>query len=280
MHFISYLYKNIIADMKIKLNEGDLHLLIKEVISKLNEGHILEDRVEYDDGYIEIDNFDIVSKMMKFNSDDDVYFVQIIKRHKDNMDQYFANNASDYLTYYLFKSVEELKGKKEEIKTLCAKTNSRAYIYLNSRSAKAINDYSENVLKDRFRKHRSLRYKQGHEIEVAAGQSKDWDDRTICFVDVDSNDENIYRKVSEKIKNAGITPIETYRSANNGWHIIIGDKEKAKTLDFSDIDNGNDFGNFATVSIEIDKPTILYCKIKPNGYKVQQSIQQRKLRRQ
>jgi hypothetical protein len=215
--------------------------------------------------------------MIKFNSDDDVYFVQIIKRKKDNMHQYFANNAADYLTYYLFKSLEELNSKKEEIKAICTKTNSRAYIYLNPRSAKAINDYAENVLKDRFKKHRGLAYKQGREIEVAAGQSKDWDDRTICFVDIDSDNEYVYKKVAEKIKNAGIVPIDTYRSTNNGWHIIIGDKEKAKTLDFSDIDRGKNFGRFATVSLEIDKSTILYCKVRPNGYGLQKAVQRRKL---
>jgi hypothetical protein len=265
--------------MKITITENDLHSLVENIVSKLIEGQILEDRIVHDDGYVEIDNFDTVSGMLKFNSPDDVYFVQIIKRHKDNMDQYFANNAADYITYYLFNSLAELNSKKEEIKAICDKTNSRAYIYLNPRSAKAINDYANNVLKDKFRKIRALKYKQGHEIEVAAGQSKDWDDRSICFIDVDSDDENVYKMVAEKIKNAGITPIATYRTTNNGWHIIIGDKEKAKTLDFSDIDGGRNFGRFATVSLEIDKATILYCKVRPNGYGVQQSVQRHKARR-
>lgn len=265
--------------MRIKLTEKELYSLVENIVSGLNKNNLSEDRIEHDDGYVEVDNFDLVSSMLNFKSDDDVYFIQIVKRHKDNMDQYFANNAADYLTYYLISSVSELNSKKDEIKSICSKTNSRAYIYLNSRSSKAINDYAENVLKHRFKKHRSLAYKQGREIEVAAGQSKDWDDRTICFIDIDSNDENIYKRVSQKIKDAGITPIGTYRSTNNGWHIIIGDKEKAKTLDFSDIDNGNNFGKFATVSLEIDKSTILYCKVRPNGYAVQQRVQQHKLRR-
>lgn len=260
----------------MKIDNKTLYTLLESVIDKLSDDNVLEDRTEYDDGYVEVDNFDIASKFMKFNSDDDVYFVQIIKRHKDNMGQYFANNAADYLTYYLFKSVDELKSKKEEIKAICNKTNSRAYIYLNSRSSKAINDYATNVLIDRFKRHRNEWFKKGHEIEVAAGQSKDWDDRTICFIDIDSDDINIYNKVMAKIKAAGIVPIDIYRSVNNGWHIIIGDKEKAKTLDFSDIDAKN-FGRFATVSLEIDKSTILYCKVKPNGYGVQQAVQQKKL---
>ena len=60
---------------------------------------------------------------------------------------------------------------------------------------------------------------------------------------------------------------------------LVGDKEKAKTLNFSDVDNNNNFGIFATVSLEIDKSAILYCKVKPNGYGVQQRVQQRKLNR-
>jgi hypothetical protein len=259
--------------MEIVITKNDIRSLVENIIVKINE-----DRVVHDDGYVEVDNFEAVSKILTFNSDDDVYFIQIVKRHKDNMGQYFAKNAADYLTYYLIRSVGELNNKKEEIKTICAKTNSRAYIYLNPRSSKAINDYAENQLKNKFRKNRYLKHKQGREIEVAAGQSKDWDDRNICFIDIDSDNENVYKKVSEKLKNAGITPIYTYRSTNNGWHIIIGDKEKAKTLDFSDIDK-KDFGRFATVSLEIDKSAILYCKVRPNGYGVQQSVQRRKLRK-
>lgn len=265
--------------MKITLNESDLHSLVESIIVKLTEEQMLEDRTVFDDGYVEIDNFDTVGGMLTFNSPDDVYFVQIIKRKKDNMGQHFANNAADYLTYYLFNSTAELNAKKEEIKAICAKTNSRAYIFLNTRSAKAIDDYAENVLKNKFKKINRLKYKQGREVEVAAGQSKDWDDRTICFIDVDSDDENVYKKVSEKIKNAGITPIATYRTTNNGWHIIIGDKEKAKTLNFTDVDRGRNFGRFATVSLEIDKSTILYCKVRPNGYGLQQSVQRHKTRR-
>lgn len=260
----------------MKINKKELNEVIFNIIKKtlLNE-----DRTEHDNGAVEIDNFDLVSRIVNFNSDDDVYFVEIIKRHKDNMNQYFAHNARDFITYYLFKSLEELNSKKEEIKSICNKTNSRAYIYLNSRSSKAINDYAENVLKSRFKRHRNEYFKQGHEIEVAAGQAKDWDNRNICVIDVDSNDENVYAKVVKKLKNANITPIDTYRSVNNGWHIIIGDKEKAKQLNFSDIDDGNNYGMFATVSLEIDKSAILYAKVIPNGYGLQQSVQARKANR-
>ena len=63
---------------------------------------------------------------------------------------------------------------------------------------------------------------------------------------------------------------------NNGLHIILPDKDAAKKLDFSPI-NGNLNGlsqfykNNAKVSLEIDKPTLLYASLKPNGYGAQQA---------
>jgi hypothetical protein len=63
---------------------------------------------------------------------------------------------------------------------------------------------------------------------------------------------------------------------NNGLHIILPDKDAAKKLDFTPI-NGNLNGlsqfakNNAKVSVEIDKPTLLYASLKPNGYDAQQA---------
>ena len=66
---------------------------------------------------------------------------------------------------------------------------------------------------------------------------------------------------------------------NNGWHILLPDKNKVRNIDFSVIDNGRNFGRFATVSLEIDKMILLYASLKPNGYGVQQKVQKMKLRK-
>lgn len=250
-----------------------------------NESHahadvlsINEERAVGENGVVTIDNFEEVKKLMEPSSNDDVWFVQVIKRHKDNPDQYFARNACEYIAYYLLHDANELMEKRDEIISVCRATNSRAYIYPNKRSLVSLSDYANNVLRRRFEKYHD-KFRRGHEIEVAAGQSKDWPERKLCFLDIDSDDEQVYMKVMEILKNHGITPIWEYRSLNNGWHILLPDKEQARNIDFSIIDNGNRFGRFSTVGLEIDKPLLLYASLIPNGYQLQQRVQQQKLRR-
>lgn len=74
---------------------------------------------------------------------------------------------------------------------MCKATNSRAYIHPNKRSMISITDYANNVLRHRFERHHN-RYRKGHEVEIAAGQSKDWPERKLCFLDIDSDDERVY----------------------------------------------------------------------------------------
>lgn len=88
-----------------------------------------------------IDNFDRIEKYLEFkNPDDDFYFVQIIKRRKDNMhdDKRQGNyrNGSWYLGSYRITSAEQLMQLKPEIIAICEKNNARAYMCINARSMK------------------------------------------------------------------------------------------------------------------------------------------------
>ena len=249
---------------------------VNRLINKLVESVLYEDRTVDADGTVTIDNFDGIEKLLKPDTSDDVWFVQIIKRHKDNPTLHFERKACDFITYYLVHDANELEQKRSEIIAVCRATHSRAYIQPNKRSMVTISDYANNVLRPRFEKYRD-KYRKGHEIEVAAGQPKDWPDRKLCFLDVDSNDDNVYRKVMQILNANGITPMWEYRSMNNGWHILLPDKEQVRNVDFSSIDNGVKMGMWSTVGLEIDKPLLLYASLKPNGYGVQQRVQQRKM---
>lgn len=249
---------------------------IERLVNRLVESVLYEDRTVDADGTVTIDNFDGIKKLLNPDTQDDVWFVQIIKRHKDNPTLHFERNACDFVTYYLVHDANELEQKRSEIIAVCRATHSRAYIQPNKRSMISISDYATNVLKPRFEKYRD-KYRKGHEIEVAAGQAKDWPDRKLCFLDVDSNDENVYKKVMQILNANGITPMWEYRSMNNGWHILLPDKEQVRNVDFSSIDNGVKMGMWSTVGLEIDKPLLLYASLKPNGYGVQQRVQQRKM---
>ena len=248
--------------------------LIKKALYEAINNLINEDRVEQQDGTIELDNFQNVREIMNFTKPGDtIYFVEIIKRKKDNPDM---TGSREFIKQFYFKNEAEFTNAESSIKTLCQQLGARAYIYLNARSKAAIDKYTA-IYKDRFRKNRNMaRHFGNNPMAFAAGRSFDAPDRPLCFVDIDSDDFKDISMAMKIIQDAGIKPLFAYRSMNNGLHIILPNKEDAKKLDFSPI-NGNLDGlsqfykNNAKVSLEIDKPTLLYACLKPNGYGAQQA---------
>ena len=63
---------------------------------------------------------------------------------------------------------------------------------------------------------------------------------------------------------------------NNGLHIICPDKNQVRGIDFSVVDKGVYMGRWASVSVEIDKSVLLYALATPNGYDIQNKIQDMK----
>jgi len=245
---------------------------IKSIVRNAIREYLSEDRTEFDNGMVEVDNFDAVKNIMNFSHPGDtIYFVEIIKRQKDNPGM---NHSRQFLKQYYFESAEDFAAAEQEIKNICKNNGARAYIYLNARSKKAI-DYWTNEYLKRFRHHPNMARRFNNNAKaLAAGRSFDAPDRPLCFVDVDSDDFKDIASVMKIIRDAGITPLHAYRSMNNGLHIILPDKDAAKKLDFSSI-NGDLSGlsqfykNNAKVSLEIDKPTLLYAVLSPNGYDAQ-----------
>lgn len=252
---------------------GILESIRKIVKQKINETLYNEDRVETNDGHIELDNFDFARSLMKFNGPDDVYFITIAERHKDHPDRHYDHDACAYKGFFEVTSIEHLNRIEPVIKNLCRKGEWRAMMYLNPRPMADTRDYAYNVLEPRFKRHNS--HKQGHEIEVAYGQSKDWNNRPICFVDVDNDDPKIHQQVLDYINKMGLTPLNTYKTTNNGLHIILPNKEEAKKLDFSFLDKGKQLGKWATAGLEIDKSFTLYAYVKAQGYGTQKRMQQK-----
>lgn len=86
-----------------------------------------------------IDNFKQIKDLLAFDSEDDFYFLQILKRKKENPEvpSNHNNNKRSIRTYYI-NSLEYYEGIQEEIKALCKATNSRAYIHPTRRSYKRV----------------------------------------------------------------------------------------------------------------------------------------------
>lgn len=79
----------------------------------------------------EIDNIDLVLPFINPKSPDDFYFLQILKRKKENPE--LGSNSVVIRNYYI-KSKEHLLKVYPEVKEICRVTNSRAMIQLNKRS--------------------------------------------------------------------------------------------------------------------------------------------------
>lgn len=88
-----------------------------------------------------VDNFKLIRNYLKFESEDDFYFLQIIKRKKDGpgpngIKITRANSKSRVIKSYYISSVEYLDSIEAEVKHLCDYFNARAIIILSRRSYK------------------------------------------------------------------------------------------------------------------------------------------------
>jgi len=75
-----------------------------------------------------VNNFSQIATLLEFNSEDEFYFCQIIKRKKENPE--LGSNNVVVHSYYIG-SIEQLLNMELEIKMLCELHNARAYINLN-----------------------------------------------------------------------------------------------------------------------------------------------------
>ena len=83
-----------------------------------------------------IDIIDEVKRLLVFDSTDDFYYLQIMKRKKDHPETCTSNNR--IIKNYYIRSIEHLDSKYEEIKAICDHFNARATIRLNKRSFKQV----------------------------------------------------------------------------------------------------------------------------------------------
>lgn len=197
-----------------------------------------------------INNFKQIKSLLKFDSEDDFYFLQIIKRKKEHPEM--PKSVKVVATRYIY-SFDKLDELQEEIIHMCEYHNARAYINLNKRSferlafqtLKQVTDCIMNKEYKYIRKSYNIvcgRFSNEH------GSSKKW------IIDVDLKTD--YRfVVAEKIRqyepNPGESKVITYIETKNGWHIITKPFNTATFNKDVEIDH-------YIPEIHKDNPTILY----------------------
>lgn len=262
--YLNDLPNNAIMESKdiINISRTDLRNMVMEAARELLEGKKL------------VDNFDKISNILEFNSPDDFYFVQIIKRFKDNPndDRSVGNYHAGgwYIKSWRVHSVDELQNLKPEIIRICDANNARAYITVNNRSEKDTNRQVIKV-KSMYPKNdaRSI-----HADEIVPGQAKHGDNwrgqRLRFFIDVDSADKRIHADVHKMLDYCNLKPIAEYESPSGGLHIILPNKEAPGVRDLrymlTKLDNWISKGRHSTASIEYDAKILLYSNVETKGY--------------
>lgn len=196
-----------------------------------------------------INNFELIKPLLKFESENDFYFLQIIQRKKDHKQGNIlgtSNNSRLIKAYYIY-SIEQLEKYKNEIIQLCELFGARAGIGLNKRNSK---DLSLEMLALLATNIKSNHFNQlGNLYNTICGQHFVTKDK-VWLLDIDTKDEIYINKIKDfvdNIKQPEGVKIITIIPSKQGCHLV--------TKPF----NPNDFyKTFPDIEIHKNNPTNLY----------------------
>ena len=201
-----------------------------------------------------VNNIHKVRELISFDDEFDFYFVQILKRRKDNPD---LKRDMVVITNFHIESFEQYDSLMPHIVNMCEAENARAYFRINRRNYK---DLSFHMLKRVVEVIASGMVKslKGTFDAVAGKHHSDKDKKWIVdidWVDIHSLDNPSGFYVEEvKLMVLGLQsetkkePLVTVIPTKNGLHLITRPFNLKK---FKDV--------FPGVDVHKDNPTILYC---------------------
>ena len=92
-----------------------------------------------------INNYDLIRPLLKFDNEGDFYFIQVIKRRKDNPGLSKDNKLID--NFYVY-SMDEFNAIEHKLLSQCELNNARAYMRLNVRNAKKVGLFTLKKITD------------------------------------------------------------------------------------------------------------------------------------
>ena len=199
-----------------------------------------------------IDNFSVIRKILRFPTEDSFYFLQVLKRRKDNPD--LEKDMIHLADFYIY-SLEDYDRLMDRVINLCQSENARAYLRLNVRDSKKTAMMTLKKIVDYISTENYKAVKKAHASctgEYHSDPDKTW------IVDIDNVSIDSFNHSEEQIKirqlitdlqiEAGKEPMMQFIPTRSGVHIITRpfNLQKFKS-EFPDID------------IHKDNPTILFC---------------------
>lgn len=176
-----------------------------------------------------VDNFELLNNILEFETEDDFYMLQVIKRRKENPDM--AQGSLPIRTIYLHRD-RQLLELKDDIVSLCERNNARAYLNPNRKSFRkctlaCLKEFADRIANEDYHKP----YKVFDSVAGAAGSKKalwvldlDWKELGPEFVGEGS--DVVRRDLVSRIKSflSSIQPLGDKVVAEvptvNGLHLL------------------------------------------------------------
>lgn len=146
-----------------------------------------------------IDNLDKILPFLKFESEDDFYYLQILQRKKENPQ--IGSNSRVIKNYYI-SSIEYLTNHYPEIIKLCEVFNVRASIRLNKRSFEKVGFKTMTNLANTMMNKEYKFLKASYDRACGLGHN---DNEKKWILDIDSLESHIVHSIEQYIFN--IEPI-------------------------------------------------------------------------
>jgi hypothetical protein len=200
-----------------------------------------------------VNNFDNIRSLLKFPNENSFYFLQILKRRKDNPD--LGKDMVHIADYYIY-NLEQFDGLKQRIIDQCNSENARAYFRLNVRDARKV---AMQVLKRTVDYIVSENYRAVKNAFASCTGEYHSDPDKTWIVDVDWKDvpqgkdpdlylNKIIAKIQELVFETGKDDTIHTLVTKNGIHIISRPFNLKK---FREV--------YPQIDVPKDNPTILYC---------------------
>lgn len=169
-----------------------------------------------------INNFEQIAGLLNFESDDDFYFIEILKRKKDNNEM---TKSEKMIDVYEINSIAELENHKPFIIDKCKSNNARAYIHLNKRSRKKI---ALEMLRELASRVADNNYKVNNLYHSTMGKYHS-DKQKTWIIDLDGEQVNLKDAILDEIreflkqvhKTEFVTVAFNVIPTRNGIHLIV-----------------------------------------------------------
>lgn len=197
-------------------------------------------------------NFGLIRKLLDFSDKDTYYFLQILKRRKDNPDMDRDMIVIDDVFIY---TLEQFDNMKEDIIKTCTAHNARAYFRVNKRSLKKSGMQMLKRVTDLIISENYKAIKNAYSAvsgEFHADQDKKWiidiDNISLDRFNFDAEEIKMREELIRLQKEAGREPSMILIPSKNGVHILT---RPFNLKQFKD--------QYPNIDVHKDNPIILYC---------------------